>query len=126
MIQDLPSKKCSDCGFEKSIIDFYKSKTHSNGVMPYCKNCFNIRCTRRWVQRKIKAIHYKGSQCDRCQLNLNNTHYSVFEFHHLNPKIKEFNWTKLRMTSWEKITQELDKCILLCANCHRIIHAEIP
>ena len=119
------SKKCIDCGLEKPNHEFYKSKTHSQGIMPFCKKCFNQRCTQRWVQRKIKAIHYKGSLCNRCHLQLKDTHYSVFEFHHLNPANKEFNWTKLRMTSWEKITQELDKCILLCANCHRIVHAEL-
>ncbi len=119
------NKVCTDCKIEKSISEFYKSKDHKHGVMCYCKKCFNIRCSQRWVRRKIEAIRYKGSVCKRCQLHLDDSHYAVFEFHHSAPQAKDFDWSKMRMFSKEKLHQELDKCELLCANCHRIIHAEM-
>lgn len=46
---------------------------------------------------------------------------SGLEFHHINPLEKDFS-ISARMTSWEAIRPELDKCILLCANCHREVH----
>ncbi len=118
------TKICIDCKQEKPIVEFYKQNDHQFGVMSYCKNCFNFRCVQRWKNRKIKALEYKGFACERCGLHLKDAHFAVFEFHHLNPKQKEFDWSKLRLKSWKKITDELDKCILVCANCHRIIHAE--
>ncbi len=106
------------------LSEFYKQKDHSGGVMSYCKACFNRRCVQRWIQRKIKAIHYKGSACKRCGLRLADTHYSVFDFHHRDPSQKDVSWNKLRLKSRKIITPDIDKCDLVCAKCHRILHAE--
>ncbi len=116
-------KQCTDCKEAKSLSQFYLSKTHSKGVMCYCKDCFNKRCSQRWIKRKIEAIHYKGAACERCKLHLSQTHYSVYEFHHLDPAQKDVEWVKLRLKSLIAIKKELDKCILLCANCHRVVHS---
>lgn len=74
---------------------------------------------RRWIDRKIKAIEYKGGSCISCGYS---KHYSALEFHHTNPNEKDCDWNKLRLKSWDKVLLELDKCILLCSNCHREIH----
>lgn len=50
---------------------------------------------------------------------------SAMEFHHINPLEKDFSISSNINMSYEKIKKELDKCILLCANCHREIHEEI-
>ncbi len=47
---------------------------------------------------------------------------SALEFHHIDPLKKDFNISQFRTTSFESIKKELDKCDLLCANCHREIH----
>jgi hypothetical protein len=117
-------KQCTDCKTFKPLSDFYKSASHSFGLMCYCKSCFNKRAIRRWIKRKIDAITYKGSKCQRCSLHLKDSHYAVFEFHHSDRTGKESDWSKLRLKSWETVKKELDKCLLLCANCHRIIHSE--
>mgnify|MGYP003431129005 FL=1 len=45
------------------------------------------------------------------------------EFHHLDPEQKDFGIAAKGYTrSWEKVKEELDKCIMVCANCHREIH----
>lgn len=85
-----------------------------------CKNCFNTYCVERWRQKKLKAIKYKGGECTRCGYS---EHPAALQFHHSNPDNKEYMWTKLRLKSWQKITKELDKCELLCANCHSIEHS---
>lgn len=55
----------------------------------------------------------------------------ALEFHHINPDEKDFHFNKIVITkkSWSKICNELRKCVMLCANCHREIHsgsASIP
>ena len=84
----------------------------------YVKNVQNRR-------NKIKemAIEYKGGKCKICNYDKCN---SALEFHHLDPSIKDFSIGQKGYTrSWEIIKQELDKCILVCSNCHREIHSGI-
>lgn len=82
------------------------------------------RCTeagnRRRRKIKEKAIEYKGGSCVKCGYNKCN---SALEFHHSEPNEKDFSIGKKGYcTSWEKVKKELDKCILVCSNCHREIH----
>ena len=91
----------------------YKDKT------PEQKAAFNSYCIERWKRRKRESVDYKGGKCydcgyDRC--------VAALEFHHLDPSEKEMNWQKLRLVSESRLYQELDKCVLLCANCHRERH----
>jgi 5-methylcytosine-specific restriction endonuclease McrA len=70
---------------------------------------------------RLMAIEYKGGRCqvcgyDRCA--------EALEFHHLDPTKKDFGISsKGYARSWEKVRKEVDKCFLLCANCHREVHA---
>lgn len=49
-------------------------------------------------------------------------HPGVLDFHHLDPLTKAFGISSGGMSrSWQKITEEIAKCILVCANCHREI-----
>ena len=75
----------------------------------------------RWRKIKQKAIEYKGGCCSHCGFN---THPAALQFHHINPEEKDVSWNKLRLRSWHKIVIELDNCLLLCANCHVILHAK--
>lgn len=71
-------------------------------------------------RRKVKqmAIEYKGGKCQICGYN---KYQGALEFHHINGK-KEFGIGDKGYTrSWESTKSELDKCILVCANCHREI-----
>ena len=117
------TKQCTDRKLIKPTSEFYLSKTYSQGVMCYCKSCFNKRAIQRWIKRKTEAIAYKGSSCERCNLHISKAHYSVFEFHHTDRTQKDVDWSKLRLKSMFSIKKELDKCRLLCANCHRIVHS---
>lgn len=65
-------------------------------------------------------MEYKGSKCQLCDYN---KYPGALEFHHLDPNEKDFNISKARLLSFNlEIKKELDKCILLCANCHREVH----
>jgi hypothetical protein len=117
----MESKICTKCNESKLITEFYVQKGRDNGQSK-CKVCFNEYCIERWIKRKISAIEYKGSECVDCKISYPETPYVVFDFHHLDPSKKDVGWQKLRLRSWDKIKLELDKCDLLCSNCHRIRH----
>ncbi len=73
-------------------------------------------------RKKIRemALEYKGGKCQVCGYKKSNR---ALSFHHLDPRKKDFGISHKGMTrSWEKTRNELDKCILLCMNCHMEIH----
>ena len=70
---------------------------------------------------KIKLIEYKGGECEICGYDKKMP--SVYDFHHIDPEQKDFNiGFKGRTYSIARMKKEVDKCLLLCANCHREIH----
>ena len=74
-------------------------------------------------RRKLreKAINYKGGHCQVCGYS---NCLEALEFHHLHSDGKDFGISDKGYTrSWQKIVEELDKCVLLCANCHREVHS---
>ena len=83
-----------------------------------------IRDQERIKQLKLMAIEYKGGKCEDCHIKAEFP--SVYDFHHADPENKKSNIRALirRRRSWVGIKEELDRCVLLCANCHRIRHAK--
>lgn len=76
----------------------------------------------RGLKRKIELIELKGGCCERCGYDKN---VAAFDFHHKDPTKKDFSISSSGNTrAWEVIKKELDKCIMVCANCHREIHEE--
>jgi len=69
--------------------------------------------------KKIKAIEYKGGCCVLCGYNKCS---NSLVFHHINPEEKDFTISAKPNISFGKIKNELDKCILVCSNCHGEIH----
>ncbi len=79
--------------------------------------------TKRRKKIKTLAIEYKGGKYQICGYF---RYQGALELHHLNPKEKSFGIGDKGYTrSWDIIQSELDKCILLCANCHREVAAGI-
>lgn len=70
-------------------------------------------------ETKLKCVEYKGGKCILC--GYNRCVFSL-DFHHLNPEEKEFAISG-NLKSFESLKSELDKCILVCRNCHGEIHA---
>ncbi len=81
------------------------------------KNYQRVKSHRQKI--KIKAIEYKGGKCEKCSYDKCKW---ALDFHHINKEEKDFNIARYGTLSWEKIKVELDKCIMVCANCHREIH----
>jgi ribosomal protein L37E len=76
----------------------------------------------RSARRKIKhlAIEYLGGSCSIC--GLKDPVEAIYDFHHKDPKVKDIGISVMRSWTWERVVIELDKCILVCSNCHRKIH----
>ncbi len=76
-------------------------------------------------RRKIKelSIQYKGGKCQVCGYA---KYQGALDLHHKDPKTKKFGIGDKGYTrSWDKVRTELDKCVLVCANCHRELEAGI-
>lgn len=71
---------------------------------------------------KEKSIEYKGGCCVICGYN---KCYSALEFHHIDKNLKDFSISTRINKKWETLKKELDKCILVCVNCHRELHEGI-
>ncbi len=69
------------------------------------------------------AVEYKGGKCEACGYD---RCIDALEFHHTDPAQKDFSISSKGYTrSWERVKAELNKCAMLCANCHRELHAKL-
>ena len=120
----MDTKICRTCGVEHNLDMFNRNKKHPdpNYRIPDCNTCRSLRRKEQTRKLKAEAVGYMGGKCQDCS---GVFHQSVFEFHHLDPTTKErdpgtmFNDAKVLSS---KTKAELDKCVLLCANCHRVRH----
>jgi len=114
-------RECSRCKTIFELNQFYRKGPNKSSYRPECKKCFNMIGIESQRKRKIEAVEYKGGKCCNCGYD---RYFGALEFHHINPLEKDFNLSKTKYTcySLEKIKAELDKCICVCANCHREIH----
>ena len=113
-------KICPKCNIKKILsTDFYVKKEKYSHA--WCKCCNNIYTTKIQQQKKKEAIDYKGGKCIKCGYN---KYDGALDFHHLDPSKKDFSISKRKNCSLETIKSELDKCILLCRNCHAELHFE--
>lgn len=103
----IENRVCVICNREFTI------DRHGNSGM-ICNKC---RQKYHHYKLKVKAVEYKGNQCSICGYNKT---VKALEFHHVNRDEKEFSFST--NYAWDKLVAELDKTILVCANCHREIH----
>jgi hypothetical protein len=120
---NIDEKYCPKCKKIKNKCDFYKVNTRSDALQSKCKICNHNNVKARAKGIKLKMLEYKGNQCIDCSLHIKNTKACVFDFHHLDPSTKDINFNIIRWKSWDVIKKELDKCVILCSNCHRIRHS---
>lgn len=140
----MKTKICTKCKEKKDITEFYT-------LDYWCKKC-SYKYNRRWSQNnpeKVKesrrkyyqkhkeeiktkrrqkisknkewfAVYKKTLKCEIC----GESRWYCLVFHHKNPEEKEYNIGSMinRICNKEKILEEIEKCIILCANCHRELH----
>lgn len=84
-------------------------------------NCGTCITRIRRYRNKKRGIEYLGGKCIKCGFN---GCMSAFDFHHVDWEDKDFAISQCGNKSWFILKKELDKCILLCANCHRKEHTK--
>lgn len=134
LIDSTDTKVCRKCSVEKPLKDFHPNKACDRGVVGTCRECTQSH-KRVWYSKnqerrsrdsrdraragKLRAIKYMGEKCFDCKQTYPPY---VYQFHHLDMSVKERNPSYLQTSVWDKQKAELDKCVMLCSNCHMIRH----
>lgn len=101
----------------------FAKRQNGNKIRWKCLKCETEAVQKRREKIKIMAIAYKGGKCQCCGYD---KCVQALEFHHIDPTQKDFGLGAKGYTrSWDKNKEELDKCVMVCANCHREIHYNI-
>lgn len=111
---------CIKCNKNKPITEFYTRR--NTNLSAYCKQCVNNTTLTKQQYRKKLAVEYKGGKCQICGYNKYN---GALDFHHIDKDKKDYAISDIQTASFETIKPELDKCILLCKNCHSEVHGNI-
>ncbi len=119
------TKKCLYCNKFYAPDRFGVALTTSQKVYrrQKCSNCYR-ETKQKLIQKHLSWINdYKKEKgCTRC----GNIDPRVLDFHHRNGKDKLFGLgTFRRAVGFERIKKEVEKCEIVCANCHRILHYEM-
>lgn len=129
-------KECIICHVEKKEIDFALKSKESGIRYSHCKQCQSGFSKKHYAENKQKYFErdkrkrsankewlkvYKQTLCcERCGYN---TCPEAIEFHHRDPSVKDSAISSLmRFRSIEHLKEEIAKCEVLCANCHREHH----
>jgi hypothetical protein len=105
-------RKCS-CG-ETDPNKFYGNKT------TVCAKCHCKYTLLKGQENRVYILEKFGSKCSNCGFNKWKASLDV---HHLDPSKKDSGFSTIRYWTRDKIDKELEKCILLCRNCHAAHHS---
>lgn len=97
---------------------------HKDYVLNRSKGHNKIRCgscdvASRRNQMKQRALEYLGGKCIKCGYNKCP---AALHFHHRIAQTKSFTIGGAYNRSWESLRRELNKCDILCSNCHAELH----
>ena len=129
------NKICNQCTKEKTLEEFPIKSSNRDGKSNKCKVCTKDNSKKHYLKnkdvylsrlkRKRDAFNkwfldtIKDFKCKNCE----EGRWWVLDFHHRDPKTKEKAVSKLkREFNKEKVLREVEKCDILCANCHRDLH----
>ena len=127
-------KICKKCNILKPVSEFNKKK---NGFQPLCRACSKVAFKDHY--QKNKEYHYKKSLLQKKKMRdyvnglkavskcaiCGESHFACLHFHHKEGTVKLFNLSNHnRGSSLKKLQEEINKCEILCANCHAKLHYE--
>lgn len=131
----MSTKSCSRCKIEKDISAFGKQSGHKTGLNPACKDCVNKYHKTLYASNESRRLYLKTKTAGRIVfkkqwiwnyllehpcVDCGETDPVVLEFDHIYPETKSFNISnKINEYGLKKLKEEIDKCEIRCANCHR-------
>jgi hypothetical protein len=114
---------CPTCKKIKPDSEFYHNRTNKKGGIRFrshaCKSCEIKRVAKRVYNLRCDLLEYGGNKCVKCGYDKCK---EALEFHHREPSGKDYVISKYRSIN-SRVRRELDKCDLLCSNCHRELHS---
>ena len=131
---------CSKCSTPNKLEDFTKNSKCVEGHTHTCKVCHNLKQSKqaavnpntkknrrdsaRRVKERIRAklLEYHGGALICADCKFTSEIYSIFDYHHIDSSTKEHTISSILDHKWDTVKEEVDKCVLLCANCHRVRH----
>jgi len=130
------TKICKTCNTEKPIDRYSRWERRDRpgefGSKNTCFDCAaeysrgrkteNAATARAYRKRKRNKIQSLKTPCIVCGFD---KHPEAIDFHHLDPTEKDFIVARSMGKAWDKVKAEIEKCVCLCANCHRLHHAGI-
>lgn len=121
----LETKLCVGCNLELSFDNFYSNGYTPKGTQkfkPKCKSCTLIDRNDNFTINITDILAEMGKlyKCEVCGYDKNS---AALNFHHPDPSVKEVAVSELaKSSSKETLRKEIEKCIVLCANCHMEEH----
>ena len=138
----MKKKYCKKCSKYLPSKAYNKKSCRKDGLQPHCKKCQSVYSKASYEKNSIDRVatntsnkkrramfHYKriinryfAYGCTNC----GNKNFKVLEFDHVRGKKKSARGTEGVMSfvregySWKKIKKEIDKCVVLCRNCHKL------
>ena len=132
-------RRCPHCEQTKELTEFAKNSTKKDGLASWCRECQKQASKRHYEANKsqrIKDSHDRSviyrrkideyldslnMSCVCCGENARE----CLDFHHVDPSTKEFSisYMKNKFASVDRLKGEISKCVVVCSNCHRKIHA---
>jgi predicted transcriptional regulator len=109
------SELCRPCEMNRLTLERQEQRRAKQEARKRRKVKHKQQLSLKW---KTTAAAERNNTCQRC--GLQSKILSVFDFHHLDPASKNRDFASIR--TWTQYREELQKCVMLCSNCHRIIH----
>lgn len=128
-------KKCSKCKETKELSSFNKHSARKDGLQTFCRDCERMRKKKYYQEHPEKFLKYNQKKRQRAKTWLNGykaSHPCVvcgescipcLDFHHIHDKVSGIGAILCEQRSIPKLAEEIKKCVVLCANCHRKLHA---
>jgi hypothetical protein len=115
-------KLCTTCGHEKPDDAFARGGSTPTGLQGKCKVCHQVYIATRTEERRVKVNAIKRETgCMDCGEQPEDIHR--LEFHHRHEETKEFNVGHGLTKAWKRIEKEINKCDVVCRQCHKTRHA---
>lgn len=111
IVEKYTDKKCKKHGICRYVLEgrgYYR-----------CTKCRMDAVARKRRRIKLDLVEYKGGKCEICGYN---KCIAALEFHHRDHKQKDFSLSGGETYGLNRSKKEVDKCILVCSNCHKEIH----